>query len=323
LCLCLVIFLGACQDVKQTPLPILTPSTIDQAAPAISFTGINTVDWRFDPKHVLLLKGSCPVEGGCSAFDLLRLDLGTNTLVPLNILEGKRGAINCAAQGPNGQVVYESGDILYLYDPRSDEKTQIGTGCQPSFSTDGTKVAFVEKQGTLMNGQDTLKVYDLQGKKIENSISILPLEGESPLIESGEIGWRPEGQAVDVVYSWLDKDYRSYKSQIREIDLAHGKSQVIYEGKDITSYSFSPDGRLLAVMEYDYANSQSFFRIMDIKNQCEIAKLLFPLYGHLVRWSPTGESILLQLGSATNPYLFNVEKVFGAPYKELKCGKTQ
>lgn len=304
--------LNSCSsDINKTDPPIETPGVIEKLAPEILTNEFEVADWRFDSDRILLVKGIEPPRA--IPYDLLWFDPNSHKLTPLNIPEnGSR--IYCVAQGKNGQVVYNR-DVLYLYDSHTGQKTLLGEGCYPSFSPDGTKVAFIAKK-------EGLKIYNIAEGKMEQTISLLPFGEEAGEMEVRETNWRVDGRAVDLIYSWRDpKSNKVYRSQIREIGLKEQKQGVIYQGTNIMGFSWSPDGRLFVVAEYDYAQYKTILKFIQILDQREITQLAFPDDAYFVRWSPAGDKIMLDFIGGGNTLVIQTQKVLENLYTE-KSDKT-
>ena len=293
---------------QETDVPVETPGAIEKLDSAISFKEMTAVDWRFDPNRILFMKG-VHGEPYVTPFDLVWLDISRSEFIPLNVPEDGM-LLSCPAQGKDGQVVYGR-EILYLFDTQTREKIPIADGCYTKFSPSGTKIAYVSRKG--------LEIYNINDRMIEQAIALLPLEGETARLETESIGWRMDEQAVYVVYTWIDENSQPYRSQIREIDLQNLNQLVIFEGREIGDFSWSPDGRLIALVETDRPNHQTILKIIQVENRCEIAERIFPPYSGFVRWSPAGDKILIDFSMGLQPYLIDVAKVFGASYKELNC----
>lgn len=209
--------------------------------------------------------------------------------------------------------VYNSN--IYIMNANGSNQTRITTNPEgdfnPSWSPDGTKIAFIGRQKEC-NGQSeqfslfadiyTVNIDDLQQTRITTCWHV------------STIDWSPDGQKI--VFSTLEIDpvlRNDMNIYVVNIDGSDMKRLTIEYGEDI-SPKWSPDGQKIAFMSRrDGTNIDRPFRIGDIyvmnadgSEQTNITQT--PWHEAAPSWSPDGKSIVYEaIDDETNNHLYTMD----------------
>ena len=310
----LVLLMGCSNRVEiATNYPIVTPGAIDRLKVDLNLKGYRFADWNFNEDIMLVRKGA--VGEFITDHDLALFDWRQGQVFPIEIMKNKQTIFGYEpAQGPGNQIVYDDHENLILYNTETKVMRGIGEGNFPSFSLDGTRIAYLN--------QTNLFIYNISNNWIELNIPIdVPESKQSGALQPKWTHWRPETDKVDFIFSWKnDQTGRVYKSEIQEVDLETRQSTTLYQSENIVDFSWSPDGRLLVLNEIDLEKWSTTIKVINPSKECELWSRSLPFISEKIRWSPNGDWIAFEtLDSVLHMYLMNVNAVLGDTYNRLGC----
>lgn len=162
---------------------------------------------------------------------------------------------------PTGDIAYVAADILILYNPLNSEQpdgrelyTSGGSLLDPAFSSDGTKLAFIETWGQSNfirsapiddndNAVSVIKVLDLQSGKLSNLIQVNH--------SISEVEFAPDGKSVFFIQAETKKSVSFYETRSSasfdvyqiQLNASVPVRHTQLENANIKSLKIAPDGQ--------------------------------------------------------------------------------
>ena len=310
----------SCQKSDELESPYLkTPGALKKIYSDENKTFHHMTDWDFDPDHILLVKGISG-EYVYEPFDLVLFDWRQGELEPFNIIDEYHRVKERAAQGKAGLIAYNDSGNLYLYDPKNGKKTIIAeNGIDPDFSPDSEQLAFWE------DGRLIIKNFTSDTPSV--TIYSRWDEPQSENIWTDTTAWRPDGESIAFIRDLDDEKGRKLKSEIMLVNLDNSSLRTLYSvthinlsAHYINDITWSPDGRMLAIIEEEWFNELSYLKLFLVEEMhiCEVGSMEFPfITWDVIRWSPSGN--IIAVSHSYEIYFIDVEIIFNAPYTEMKC----
>ncbi len=173
----------------------------------------------------------------------------------------------------------------------------------PLYSPDGKYVAVLYENWHVMNGSNTLEVYDSAGNSVWRTDFQLAQEDPSPYMCT--LGWSEDSSSLYYLYYWSPDggDYAFWWDgyDLMRVQIPSGRVQHLIPGSGLfrfSSFAISPGDKYLAyVRELD---NSSILYIRDLSSNTIRRALIIGQSDRFVRagdihWSPSGRSLAFQV----------------------------
>ena len=190
-------------------------------------------------------------------------------------------------------IAFSSGRVFTM-NPDGTARTQIGdfTGRDPTWSPDGSRLAFVREDST---GLDQIWVMDSDGRNVRQLTTL-----ESNSIDNPKHGpkWSPDGQWIAFTLGMMEP---------REVFMVTADgSQVLNvtntPGVDENFLDWSPDGQRLLVRVLDGSNPGVY--LVNRDGSAPTLQTYFPPDVKWAMWSPDGNNLVVVTGHGRNGELY-------------------
>ncbi len=301
------------------PLPLETPGVIYRPSPGLELPH-PAVGWQYQVSHMILYsQGSWEWIGTDPAVALY--DWCNDEVEALSIPDLSSPHMYSFAQSPYENLIAYSGpDDIFLFDLSAGEVQKWTRGVDPTFSPDGTRIAF------WRDGQLIAKSVGALEEAMLFEIKQKFAQGVTSYEYAWYAAWSPAGTAIAFRLGFderQDGSTHEVSDKLVVLDLTSRELTTI-DSFDRNQFSplpsWSPDGRLLLYIKQPLFGGLTKLLIADWQNECEVRRLWLHDVDHAF-WSPAGDVIAVTNGGGRYLYFIDVVKAFGSSYDGLGCAQ--
>jgi Tol biopolymer transport system component len=252
-------------------------------------------------------------------------------MLPPSLLPNQQSAYGGTFPGENGKIAFEGGLEIYVINANGSEQTRLTYGADPSWSPDGTKIAFYRsgenneiyvmnaadgsEQTRLTNNAgftvdwdpswspDGTKIAFTSDRDLNWEIYVMNADGSEQTNISNNLAahesdpsWSPDGTKIAFTSN------RNNNYDIYVMNAADGSEQTrLTNNPDLDRFpSWSPDGTKIAFSSYIDGNEEIY--VMNAADGSEQTRLTNnPHPDYFPSWSPDGTKIAFISGRERDP----------------------
>jgi TolB protein len=164
------------------------------------------------------------------------------------------GSARAAYPGSNGKIAYQGAvPDIHVVNPDGSSDQDLGSGTTPTWSPDGTKIAFADGGGLwVMNADGTLR-HQIATASSDGVVVGITLDGQE-----SHPSWSPDGTEIAFARSHCVADPQEFCTSILETIHTDGTGEtkvVSSQNPNPLDPTWSPDGGRLAFVGYSYATN--------------------------------------------------------------------
>lgn len=288
---------------RYIPPSITIPGGISKVEVKNHYFGV--FSWKYD-EQMLVYNANCNECGTRAALYTFNWKTDTLEKVPL---QGYLPDRNSLAQGPTPDwIAYTINDAIHRFNLKTHLDEKVVDGDTPSFSPDGSQLAFSRGPNVL--------IYDFKTGQ-ERPVFLWHLEKTQKRMYVSHLNWNPDGKKLAYTRTIIVGDGQRDIRSVGFLDVNDPQDHLVEEGRIGDVVTWSSDGSLLTYVRNPIFDEAGLV-IYDVDHFCTVGTKTIPGQDGTSFWSPDGKVILIKYYS--DLYFVNVEAIFGKGYRELGCG---